>query len=348
MCGIFGFAGPQSYRAASLLQALAIADETRGKHSTGLAIAAREEGSRRLSPHIVKKALSGSEFVRAGWSQVLFTHKYPLAIGHNRYATAGAVNDRNAHPFTIPTPHGIAIAAHNGMVGGKELLAEKFGVKDRPVDSEVFFRAIGRKAGHTEKDLLDSIEEVVRFTQPRADFACLWMEPTWRSLYFWRSNERPLAIFDARKMGLGRFLCSTVPIFSNAWGMIRGCLPSLKKVSYFEAKPLAIYRVKDDADGEVEKLREIKIPDSSPAASEPAVPRQQILPGCGERGSPFEDEEDPRIFFCSECHTVVAAEEAVHLDGRGRRSSVGRAVHEDCVPDSLEPAPCPREDREVI
>jgi predicted glutamine amidotransferase len=328
MCGLFGFSGPPSVRAATLLQALAIADEVRGRHSTGLALAAREEGTKRLSPRLVKKALSGKEFVRAGWSQVLFQVKYPLAIGHNRYATAGEVNDRNAHPFLIQRPHGAALAAHNGLVGGKEAIAERYGVKNVPVDSEVYFRAIGRKAGRTEETLLEAIEEVTTFIAPRADFACLWLEPAWRSLYFWRSPDRPLAVFDARKLGLGRFFCSTVEIFSDAWGTVRGCLPSIKKVETFEARPYSVYRVRDDGVWEVERIRDLKVPER---------PDRKAAASCQQtfswKENSSEEEEAPRVFTCVACHTPVSEDTAILVDPRtGRPGSTGRPHHEECLP----------------
>lgn len=337
MCGIFAFAGPSSFRAAALLQALTIADQVRGEHSTGLAVAARKENSRRLSPRLAKKALSGKEFVRAGWSRLLFHEKYPLAIGHNRYATAGEVNDRNAHPFFIPRPHGAALAAHNGIVGGKEAIAERYGVKNYPVDSEVYFRAIGREAGKDEASLVGAIDRVTQFIAPRADFACLWMEPAWRTLYFWRSEGRPLSVIDARAVGLGRFLCSTVEIFSAAWGQIRGMLPSIKKTEFFEARPFSIYRVKDDGEWEVERIHDIahsKAPDAPSGGSGAACPLQKTLPfrtASSDLGS--EDEgQGARGFACSVCYLVVTDEDAVFIDPRtGRLGEVGKPCHPDCA-----------------
>ncbi len=315
MCGLFGYAGPWSFRAASVLQALAIADEVRGKHSTGLAVLGREAS-------FAKKALSGADFVRHGYASLLFARKFGLAIGHNRFATAGEVNDRNAHPFAIRTPRGVSYAAHNGCVGGKDLIARHFGVADVPVDSEVMFRAIGRESGRTEAEFLDSVEEVVGFIAARADFACLWLETTRpKAIYFWRSPQRPLVVFDARKAGLGRFLCSTVEIFSAAWGMVRGCLPSISKVSSWEAKPMTVYRVVDDGTWEVEPLRRIKQP-----APPKAAQVQAHLWG-GE-----ESDDGPRVFDCASCGTPVDAEYVVMADPHtGRLASGGKPHHESCV-----------------
>ena len=246
MCGIFGFAGEWSLKSALLLQALAIADETRGRHSTGMAIAAKRQDSRSLKPLLVKKALSGSTFVRDGYTRFLFNNKYNLAIGHNRFATAGAVTDRNAHPFRIKLGQVSAFAVHNGTVGGSSSLARRFDTKNCAVDSETMFRAIARGAGRTEEAFLDSNEKVARSMGLDANYACLWMIPARRRIYLWRNEGRPLAIFDARRVGLGRFFASTSEIFSRAWGQLRGYLPSINKVTYFEAKPFRVYRVQDD------------------------------------------------------------------------------------------------------
>lgn len=351
MCGIFGFAGPHSLRAASILQALAIADQVRGHHSTGLAIATKRQGTRRLRTLLVKKALAGAEFVRRGYTQALFRQKYNLAVGHNRLASSGAVTDRNAHPFRIRTPRGSAYAVHNGCVGGKPALAEEFGVRDVPVDSEVMFRAIARQSGRTEKDLLDSIERVVRFVAPRADFACIWMEPRRRAIYFWRSAERPLVVLDGRRVGLGRFLASTVEIFTNAWGKIRGMLPAIKKVSYFEAKPFSIYRVADDGEWEVAKLREIethrglsRIPSEprpaffhreTPPVNGSLVGSQATLFDAAEDAAPDGDEDERRFFRCELCFGGVPVDAAVFLDpATGEEVSspaMGRPYHDGCA-----------------
>ena len=338
MCGIFGYAGPFNYRVASLLQALTVEDQVRGKHSTGLAIAARQSGSRKLKPFVAKKALTGSDFVRAGHSGILFREKYPLAIGHNRFATAGEINDRNAHPFCLPRPHGVALAVHNGIVGGKDALARRFGVKDRPVDSEVLFRAIAKRAGRGEEGLLDAIEEVMRFIAPRADFACLWMEPSWRSLYLFRSSQRPLSIFDARRLGLGRFFASTVEIFANAWGSVRGCLSSIKKVKTFEARPLSIYRVVDDGKWEVERLRTVKAPSKpkpKPAAAVHASSYQQdSLFETTPRSDFLEPYEDRQVFVCTHCRLNVIADHAVFADpSTGLPATFGSPYHEKCLAD---------------
>ncbi len=61
MCGIFGFTGHSSWKTSVLLQALCIADEVRGQHSTGLVVQTSTSDF-----FMSKKALRGKSFVARG------------------------------------------------------------------------------------------------------------------------------------------------------------------------------------------------------------------------------------------------------------------------------------------
>jgi len=253
MCGIFGFTGRSSWRTSILLQALCIADEVRGSHSTGLVIQMARD-----SFFMSKKALPGKVFVSKGYCSFLFDKKYGIALGHNRFATAGAVNDRNAHPFAIKVgPKKWNFGVHNGIVGDKEGIAREYGVRNHDVDSAVALAAIGKlqSQGH---GVIEAIEEVTNFISPMADFAFAYLNGEEKAVYLWRSPDRPLVIIDARKLCLGRWFCSTSEIFTSAWNLLRGALGDLKKVSKFEAKPYRLYRVADDGEFEVEPVRDLK------------------------------------------------------------------------------------------
>lgn len=253
MCGIFGFTGRSSWKTSVLLQALCIADEVRGTHSTGLVI--QKAGS---DFFMSKKAVRGKAFVARGYCSFLFQNKYGIALGHNRYATAGAVNDRNAHPFAIRMgPKKWNFGIHNGIVGDKEVIAREYGVRNHEVDSAVALAAIGKlqSQGH---GVVDAIGEVTNFISPRADFAFAYLNGEEKAVYLWRSPDRPLIIIDARKLGLGRWFCSTTEIFISAWNLLRGALGDLRKVSKFEAKPYRLYRLADDGEFEVEPVSDLK------------------------------------------------------------------------------------------
>lgn len=253
MCGIFGFTGRSSWKTSVLLQALCIADEVRGTHSTGLVI--QMAGN---SFHMSKKALRGKSYVARGYCSFLFNNKYGIALGHNRFATTGAVNDRNAHPFAIRMgTKKWNFGVHNGIVGNKEIIARDYGVRNHEVDSAVALAAIG-KLQSCGCSVADAIEEVTNFISPAADFAFAYLNSEEKAVYLWRSSERPLVIIDARKLGLGRWFCSTAEIFTAAWNLLRGALGDLRKVSKFDALPYRLYRVVDDGQFEVESIRDMK------------------------------------------------------------------------------------------
>lgn len=240
MCGIFGFAGSGSedWRAALLLQELAKKDEVRGRHSTGLVIQ-----SAKGSCYVKKDVGDGASYVAGGNSTFLFKHKIVAALGHNRFATTGEISKRNAHPFCQKINGKWAFGVHNGIVGNYEELCEEFGVAKPAVDSEAVFRAIARmrREGAT---IPDAIEEVTYYISSNADFAFAYLDQDSRDVYLWRSPDRPLTIFDAGKLNLGKWFCSTEEIFIDAWMSIKGPLGMLKKVSHFEAVPYRLYRIK--------------------------------------------------------------------------------------------------------
>lgn len=253
MCGIFGFTGRSSWKTSILLQALCIADEVRGQHSTGLVV---QTSARDF--FMSKKALRGKAFVARGYCAFLFNRKYGNALGHNRFATAGAVNDRNAHPFAVKVGAGKwNFGVHNGIVGDKEVIARDYGVWNHEVDSAVAFGAIG-KLQLQGYGVTDAIEEVTNFISPRADFAFAYLNGFEKAVYLWRSPDRPLTVIDARRLNLGRWFCSTPEIFADAWSILRGALGDLRKVTKFEAVPYRLYRVADDGEFEVEPVRELR------------------------------------------------------------------------------------------
>lgn len=253
MCGVIGFAGPSSIKAALLFQSLLIADEVRGRHATGFVIL---NGTK---PVLIKKALTGGTFVQKGYTRTLFHNRFRLALGHNRHATMGEINDRNAHPFQLNSPSGPCFGIHNGMIQNTERLAKAFQVSHAPVDSETALRAIAHHSGSSESDLIQAIETVTLEIYEEGNFAFLYLNPQTKTIYFWRSPDRPLIVFDARNVGLGRWLASTAEIFATAWRPLIGLLPSIKRVSYFETRPYTIYRVVDDGTFEVEPIHRMKI-----------------------------------------------------------------------------------------
>lgn len=109
MCGIVGvFGSGITYTDEKVFKQLLQIDTLRGAHSTGMLIT---DG---IHDIVYKKAVDGYTFTDLKkFDSIMATIAQPsLMLGHNRYATMGAVIDENAHPFE----QGSTIMVHNGSL----------------------------------------------------------------------------------------------------------------------------------------------------------------------------------------------------------------------------------------
>ena len=103
MCGIVGiisaYSNGFSANESAAFTDMLVMDTVRGFDSTG-AMAITNVGNLDM----LKAALTGSTFVKApeysSFKSNLLCDGL-MAFGHNRAATRGTVNDRNAHPFLV-------------------------------------------------------------------------------------------------------------------------------------------------------------------------------------------------------------------------------------------------------
>jgi len=132
-------------------------------------------------------------------------------------------------------------------------------VSEPAVDSEAVFRAIARMR-RERATIPDAIEEMTYYISANADFAFGYLDQERREVYLWRSPDRPLVIFDARKLNLGKWFCSTEEIFIDAWMSIKGPLGMLKKVSKNETVPYRLYCIKAGkrSDLDLKKVRDLR------------------------------------------------------------------------------------------
>lgn len=174
MCGHVGIFG--SGLMASHVDAfedLLFMDALRGDHATGVA---RVDVNGNCT--VIKKALPSWEFLeQADVQSMLRIGTTSMAlIGHNRYATQGALVAENAHPFV----HGSVTMAHNGTLRSRNGLDGS--LADFEVDSNHIAYTLSRKDAAT---FLGKVNGA---------YALVWHDAATNILRFVRNDERPLYI----------------------------------------------------------------------------------------------------------------------------------------------------------
>lgn len=182
-------------------------DTIRGPHSTGVAFIHHKDNN------IIAKAkgtpwdLFGNDDFRKGMAR-----GNAALIGHNRYATKGEINDKNAHPFE----HEAIVGAHNGTLRRQSLLED---YKKFEVDSDNIFYDMNIKGYASTIKRLDGA------------FALAWFDANDLTVNLCRNSERPLyfVFTDDNK---------TVFWASEAW-MLRVAL-SRSGLKHFDIKELGV------------------------------------------------------------------------------------------------------------
>lgn len=167
MCGIFGFSGRHPADVTKLSW-LAVENESRGRHSTGVYT---KKNNKQQTTSLYKDVVAAEAFIQhLGWQDAV--SGAIIAGGHTRAATKGAVSQANAHPYRFDFEGGTeCVGAHNGFVfdnlDGKPQ-HEHFGFeKEFTVDSELIFAVLSKYGGDYKK--LSEIEGGIAcwFTLPK-------------------------------------------------------------------------------------------------------------------------------------------------------------------------------------
>lgn len=181
MCGIVGIMrGVMTEGMVDMFEQLLYADVFRGPHSTGV-YRVNKDGQSALYKDAVPASLYlGSK----GWDTLRGNLNgtggaAPLSqvyVGHNRWATVGAVNAVNSHPFKC----GNITMVHNGTVA-------KYRLNDHTkydVDS------------HAVCAMLDShgLAETIKVLDGK--FVLVWHDASDNSMNFIRNSERPLHLIE--------------------------------------------------------------------------------------------------------------------------------------------------------
>jgi glucosamine--fructose-6-phosphate aminotransferase (isomerizing) len=151
MCGIVGYLG--SSKATPVLISELRCLEYRGYDSAGLALI--EDG--KLEVHkAVGKLINLEKLVKE------VNPAASIGIGHTRWATHGAPNDKNAHPHT--DEHGIVAVVHNGIIENHVELKEELvslGYRfSSDTDTEVVAHLVSHYY-HQNKNMLQAVRSAV-------------------------------------------------------------------------------------------------------------------------------------------------------------------------------------------
>jgi len=236
MCRIAGYVGPVSDRRVSLiLRGLIMAEERNNPHGTGVVV----KNLRTETNHIMKKGIRGRDFLVRGHADFLWEEKFNFGFIHVRYMTSGERSDRCSHPFGFRVKGVWHFGMHNGVFESSlcKSMSENFGCSVAGVDSETFFWAL-QELQKKGKSLEEAIAEVTEFISAEGEFAFAYMAP--EAVYLWRSEARPLSIFDFRKANLGRWFASTKTMMEDAL-KISGL--EAKEGTYYEIKPFKLYKL---------------------------------------------------------------------------------------------------------
>src|SRR6185369_11244015 len=193
MCGLVGMAGDLNASHEKIMKDLLVFDTVRGVDSTGVCYVSKHNDEVKIAKQIGNpfELFDQKSFDKAsnGLQKVM--------IGHNRYATSGAISRSNAHPFDV----GKIVGVHNGTIKNKWNLHNHMDFK---VDSENLYHHIQEK-GLT--DMLDKADGA---------WALVWWNKEDKTVNFLRNKERPL-FFSSSTDAKGEADGKTIFWASEAW-----------------------------------------------------------------------------------------------------------------------------------
>lgn len=148
-------------------------DTVRGEDSTGIIF---DNAAGRIMYNKGLGTPQAIDYIGQTWLVDDIKSAKTMLCGHNRYATQGAVNRDNAHPFAF----GNIVGAHNGTVKNTNPLKID---KDFDVDSKYIFYHMDKKG----------FKSAMKAVNTAIGAACLtWVDNASKTFNILRNNQRPM------------------------------------------------------------------------------------------------------------------------------------------------------------
>lgn len=171
MCGLVGCAGIIVKKEVDTFNNLLVFSSVRGPHSTGAAIITED-----YNINLIKKVGNPYELLDSKlYDTAISSVCKRVLLGHNRWATVGAVNSRNAHPFAFETIVGV----HNGTLTPSSKSA-MHNHKLYETDSEAIYSNIQHEG------IKKTVEKL------NGAYALVWFNKETNEIYMLRNKERTL------------------------------------------------------------------------------------------------------------------------------------------------------------
>ncbi len=164
-CAVFGIYGSKEASQFTYLGLYAL--QHRGQESTGIVSSDFKKMYSHLHMGLVSDAYKPKDLEKLPGS---------LAIGHNRYSTAGESHIKNAQPFLVDYHSGSLALAHNGNLTNadslRKMLEQKGSLFRSSMDTEVIMHLIARSTFVNPEDkIIDALKQV------RGAYSLLAMTP---------------------------------------------------------------------------------------------------------------------------------------------------------------------------